>query len=489
MKYLNKRILIWCLYFVVFSFLILNLDNPNLWLDESGQFWISKGLNHFSEPLQQNGDLNDVIIQNQKYNLDPGGFSIILHFWSKVSNSHQWLRTLPFLFFVLTVVLYVKIIYQWTKHETFSLIFGLVPAFSPLIIQYAFEVRAYSMECLGVAFCIWFIQKTERQITIVSSLVYGCILAILVSSRYSMIVPAFVVSLLFIINVFYKNGFRITSKIKFIVFYSLPLLISTGLIYFVTLRYQNPSAKPPAYINRMTLKYGVSYVFEIKFFGPLIFLLGFIMFYVYVRNKFAEIGKKFDYYFLFLMGVNVIFIVISLFGYYSYNFTSRWTISLHTLFLLSICASASIVLLIWQMRVPQNLISKLQILTVSLIILTFGIRITPLNKWFIYKPFTHLYEPMKENNLRKYKNILVSKSEYCSIRYLFEYGALKKNYEPSSIYPTKFFISSTPDIENLDSVDAKYDFVILFHRPLKGADEKKWKKINPRAEMYERISK
>ena len=489
MKYLNKRALIWCLYFVVFSFLMLNLDNPNLWVDESGQFWISKGLNHVSEPLQQNGDLTDVIIQNQKYNLDPGGFSIILHFWSKVSNNHQWLRTLPFLFFVLTVVLYVKIIYQWTKHETFSLIFGLVPAFSPTMIQYAFEVRAYSMECFGVAFCLWFIQKTERQITVVSSLVYGCILAILVTSRYSMIVPAAVVSLLYLINVFYRNEFGIASKIKFIFCYSLPLLISTALIYFVTLRYQNPSAKPPAYINGMTLKYGVSYLFEIKFFVPFILLLGFIIFYVYVRNKFEEIGKKFDNYFWFLSGVNVIFIVLSIFGYYSYNFTSRWTISLHTLFLFSLSASASMGLLIWQTRATQNLIRKLQIVTVSLIILTFVIRLTPLNKWFIYKPLTHLYEPMKENNLRKYKNILVSKSEYCSIRYLFEYGALKKTYEPSSIYPTKFFISSTPDIENLDSVDAKYDFVILFHRPLEGIDEKKWKKINPRAEMYERISK
>lgn len=59
-----------------------NLTFETLNYDEAGQFFMSRGLNHYSEPNSVSGSLWDVVIQNQHYNRDPGGFSMILYFWS-----------------------------------------------------------------------------------------------------------------------------------------------------------------------------------------------------------------------------------------------------------------------------------------------------------------------------------------------------------------------------------------------------------------------
>lgn len=76
-----------------------NFSNPFFWYDESGQFFISKGLNHYSEPFAIPQGFGQVLENNRNFNLDPGGFSFLLYFWSMVSNSAGFLRVLPFLFF------------------------------------------------------------------------------------------------------------------------------------------------------------------------------------------------------------------------------------------------------------------------------------------------------------------------------------------------------------------------------------------------------
>jgi hypothetical protein len=69
----------------IFSF--GNINNSNFWLDESGQIWISLGLNHFSPPFSEPGGFKDVFVNNIKYNMDPGGFTYLLYFWLKFGES------------------------------------------------------------------------------------------------------------------------------------------------------------------------------------------------------------------------------------------------------------------------------------------------------------------------------------------------------------------------------------------------------------------
>ena len=42
-----------------------NISNPGIWFDESGQFWMSLGLNHFSNPGSTPSGISDLIKNNQ----------------------------------------------------------------------------------------------------------------------------------------------------------------------------------------------------------------------------------------------------------------------------------------------------------------------------------------------------------------------------------------------------------------------------------------
>ena len=97
--------------YYLYSILILSLFvfsillEPYMWHDESGQFFMSLGLNHFSPPNESPGSFLDVIKNNNNYNLDPGGFTVLLYLWMKISTNYIWIRLLPFLFFLSSIFL------------------------------------------------------------------------------------------------------------------------------------------------------------------------------------------------------------------------------------------------------------------------------------------------------------------------------------------------------------------------------------------------
>ena len=74
-------------YLAAFFLIGRNILDAPLSYDESGQIFISQGLNHWSHPYSQPLGLGQVIKNNSLYNLDPGGFSILLFFWEKVSHN------------------------------------------------------------------------------------------------------------------------------------------------------------------------------------------------------------------------------------------------------------------------------------------------------------------------------------------------------------------------------------------------------------------
>ena len=103
----NIRNVIYFIIWIAILFLLIrnNIDNPSFWYDESGQFWISRGLNHFSPQYSSVGNLYNLIENNINYNLDPGGFTLALRIWSSFSTYHIFLRLLPLLFYFLSLFL------------------------------------------------------------------------------------------------------------------------------------------------------------------------------------------------------------------------------------------------------------------------------------------------------------------------------------------------------------------------------------------------
>jgi hypothetical protein len=162
-----------------------HLSRTALWYDESMQFWMSLGLDGFGAPQTPPGGFIGVIRNNAIANLDPGGFTIIMWLWLKIATGVIWQRTLPFIFFLFGVACFGWL--GWTRRRSipFAVFSSLIPACDPLILDYATEVRAYSMEFAGVALGCVLLDKLSFHRETLSALFTGIVFALFLGSRYS----------------------------------------------------------------------------------------------------------------------------------------------------------------------------------------------------------------------------------------------------------------------------------------------------------------
>lgn len=220
-----------------------SLSDWYLWYDEAGQFYISKGLNHYSEPFAPYSGVADVIYYNRYFNLDPGGFSVLLHYWSMLSNHYVYLRLLPLLFFLVAIFVAYKIGMQLFHAHFPAILLASVFLINPIIVNLAGELRAYSMEMCGVLISLYYLKKIEKDLCVSNLLVLALILDVFMTSRYDFVIFAFAVSLCVIYMIYRQYGFS-TKAILPIMLYSCITLSGVALVYFVTMRYQNATAEP-----------------------------------------------------------------------------------------------------------------------------------------------------------------------------------------------------------------------------------------------------
>lgn len=234
-----------CLCTVVF-FLI---NNPLLWFDESGQFWMALGLNHYSEPMSQPLGLLSALEQNRWQNLDPGGYTALLHFWVKISGYHLWVRSISLLFYLVFLVYIYKIILHYSKKVNLALL-GL---FVFLVFPHPWlmtEVRPYSMEMCGVAIACYYIFKNRNQLCSYHKLLRLClILCFFCTSRYEYLIFAFAVSLrvTYLIVTMDKESFK--RKCQYMLVYGLPLFFTVCSIIIGETLYQYRAAS--GYVNNL----------------------------------------------------------------------------------------------------------------------------------------------------------------------------------------------------------------------------------------------
>lgn len=198
------------------SFLLYrNLQHPYLAFDEAVQFWISKGLNPDSNPLSMTGDISDVVEYNHFYNMDPGGFSLLLYYWSKISNHHQWLRILPFLFFLGTLVALYILSTKLHKNHFAAILSGLSPLPILMFLRTGFELRAYSMELMAVPLGLLAINQLKNRVSLFALLSWSIAIGITLSSRYSAIVFMFVICFQIVATILVsKNNFTAVQNVS-----------------------------------------------------------------------------------------------------------------------------------------------------------------------------------------------------------------------------------------------------------------------------------
>ena len=454
-------LIIWIATVVLFA--KHSIGNPNFWFDESGQFWIAKGLNHYSQPFAPEGGLTQVLKNNAKFNLDPGGFSIILHFWTILSTNHNFLRSLPFLFFVIAMIVVFKLSTLWKSQNHLVYFGGFILLSSSLLKQYAFELRPYSMEMLTTIIALYFCYKipdilNSRKYALFS----GSLLALLLTSRYSAFFSILSLGILIFVMLILKF-FKKKNVINFILF-TIPIIVSVISICIFSLRYQNPSGTPPEYIREFMFKTSsVSKILFNKesFFTIFPFLLLTLIFLFSLKIKFLrKITKQYRLYFFYALILNLIFILLSTLGRYTWGINSRWDISTHTIFTIAWIPLLLIFTSFFHKKYFVHNVFQFVVLVFFVLYFFNQANI------FRYVANDSVYDNFIANNLSQDSKILINASASPTTRYLFEYGLLK-NYKNSntyrnlSIFNHTYYISEK-SIKNLDDIE-EYDYIILTH--------------------------
>lgn len=441
-------------YWIYFSALIslaifirysLNLNMSYLWFDEAGQFFISLGLNHDSPPQAQVGGIYDVILNNRFYNLDPGGFSLILHYWAGISQSHVWLRTLPFLFFLLALGFYFYLVHKNTQNLLYSMLALFFPILSSTASQMSVELRAYSMEMLSTVFCLFVIQKIdEGQLKFTTAFCFSIVLSLLMTARYASIVVTSV-CLLFVLFLLFTNPKFEKSKFKFGLLFITPFLITVCLIYFQSLYYQNKSVKPLFYLDYLNKHPEI--LLSFKSMVVLSFIVFEIIFLKYCVNnlKFRQLRLIL----LFSISINVIFILLSFLGVYPWAPFSNRLISAHIVLLTSFAILLGLLFNFFSSRLP------LLITNVTVIV---GLSLVLGSDRLILKEHigAQTIGEFQSEKVRLGSKFYVDRWESPFIRYLFEFSdrSLAKKYA----YPDNFYFEKAmPHSEQLHDNFSRID--------------------------------
>ncbi|MBF9022607.1 hypothetical protein FZCC0069_05500 [Rhodobacterales bacterium FZCC0069] len=309
---------------LIFLFCLGNIGNPNFWLDEAGQIWISLGLNHFSPPFSDPANLQNVYLNNNNYNMDPGGFTYLLHFWLYLGTSPIFLRILPFLFSLGVITLsYYLLKTSFVKGQHVIL---LPPVFfgSQVFMQYSFELRAYSFEMLvALSALALAIQSKKILGSSKSSLIFGLWLAFGLSSRYSAVFP---VSVAIAFVAF--DAIRINHRRAFInaLFLIVPVLCSAALIFSYVLINQNPGGDPPEYVSNFFI---VNMGFFEIFFAPRAILVWAPMVLLFIWSITLRSSHYLRRYLVFSFILLMTLLIASVFEKYPLLFYSRFDASIH----------------------------------------------------------------------------------------------------------------------------------------------------------------
>lgn len=320
------------LFFVVLTFIplllfvIIRFPVFAMNLDEAGQYWMALGQNHFSPFYSMSGGFMDAVTQNKLYNLDPGGFTFILHFWLKISHHYFWVKLLPLIFFIGFIVYLVKLLKLFIKdNKDYAFLIIPILFISNAIPLYGVFLRAYSMEYFGIAISLYYLFSAKKAEQFY--LKAGLLCALILWSRYGFgihIVALYCASLLKFKDSFNRKAFLINS-----LYFGIPIIISMVLIYVVTLKSQfiKPTVNPSyfQYMSDGSIKKTWELIYQqlTSFINlPLIIL---VLIYIF-RKKiyFIHDGNSFRINYLKLIILyfgfyHLVNFILSYFGLYPYS--------------------------------------------------------------------------------------------------------------------------------------------------------------------------
>lgn len=456
------------------AFSVWHLLRTGFWYDESMQFWISLGLDGFAPPYSMPGSFRDVIRQNAAANLDPGGFSIILALWLKLGTSEIWQRTLPLLFFVVGLACFGWLGWTLRRSIPFAVLSSLAPTAYPLILDYATEVRAYSMEFAGIILGCILLDRLSLRSSILSAFLAGSVFGVFLGSRYSFgIFTAAAILALAHQTLGNRSGSATLAVARLSAFVA-PIILSAALIFFMALL--------PQYKGRMSYNGGelVQYLANATATGKSLELIVAML----AKNLFGPAGLPLTFAGLIglagltshrwseRVGIYRMPPTARLFGmlafaalcltalvwrWHPWDMSQKWSLWLHALSAVAVVRFAAGLLELagppaasgWEREAPLAAFMLIGTMVLDL-------------RFSIYRrPDSSLVPALKylENAAPAAGSVAVAPHWYPTVRYFYEYGSLAR----SRIYPVSFSLPDQTSFKPLVSSQTQY---LVTTRPL-----------------------
>ena len=411
---------------ILFVAILFTIHSNFLWFDESGQFYLSQGLDFFSNNDNHKGTINDSIILSNKYNLDPPGFTILLKYWSKISTHILWLRILPILFYVLFGLSFCYIFYLLFKKNELYTLSGFIVLFTPQLIIKSIELRAYSMEASGTAISILVLIFLDKKITNKRLLFCSIVLSFFTMARYSLLLTIFIHTLL-VIRFLLKDGTFTKKNFIQIIIYCSPLVLTTIVITLVSLLNQLKNMKIIDYDYMDYLSKNPMVLFEYK---NLIYIILMLIIFIFYLKKKNEIKSNFKVILEYTILANLFFIFISFLGLHPWSLFSPPRGN--TILILTIVSSIGMMIHSYGKKIEEliNYTSmSLIIIICFLYLLVLDIKME--NNWRTVNIISDLKKIEFDRSivLDDKKKIVVDFNSYISLKYLIQYGIFSKNYK------------------------------------------------------------
>lgn len=359
------------------------------WFDESGQYWMAQGQTHFAPPGTPPGGLRAIWDANAAANLDSGGFTLLLRLWTELLPA-QTMRILPLLFGLLAAAVTVLLVRTTARASmAVSMLAGSIVLLSPLLREYSFELRAYTMEAastllaaLVVVLPIGFWSRWSRAV------IAGLTLSLLATSRYSALVPAAIAVGLVVLDA--RIGLRQRLLLA-------TMVAPAGFVSLGMLRAQNPTARPPSYVNPFVAASSwqslPTAILDPEAAWLFLSLAALLIFGVRIvrtsPNLESEPVVRFGVFAGLVVGA---FVLLSLLGFYPFRVVTRWDISINVLLHAGASILAALILGLGRVRAGSSLTAGAALLMAGLLAVGFA----PVTKERMVAAMATCYDPSKE---------------------------------------------------------------------------------------------
>ncbi len=140
---------LWAILLLGATVRVVGLGERSLSYDECQQLWASQG---------------DVLSSNREITLDPPGFACLLHLHAAAGRSEAWLRLLPCLFGILSILAVYCLAMAVTANRWTARVAAFFIALAPYPIRYSQSLRVYSQAMFFAAVLVAaFLQATDEE--------------------------------------------------------------------------------------------------------------------------------------------------------------------------------------------------------------------------------------------------------------------------------------------------------------------------------------